>query len=564
MDCPEIYSEEVFDFILDVGDNYNGATPIVPVCEQKIGDQYTVAYMDSRGAPELSIYHYTYSAIPAVLSPVAELYLEESCIVPVMENEVLGLKGQGVIAGFVDTGINAESETFQYVGGGTRIVTLWDQTKLPDTEEKVSYAGYGTVYTRKDINAALEPQITPVAEAGRNIPEASSSRALPRDEVGHGSYLAGIVAGTNGGIAPLAEIAVVKLKPCKQYLREFYRIPTDALCYQENDIMMGIQFLKEYAKAAGKPLVLCLGLGTNMGSHTGSAYLGQFLNRMNLTNANLVVCAAGNEALMRHHYRGFLEIQGGSEEVQIQVEEGSPGFWVECWSQAPQSFYINVISPSGEEMSGVIAQAAGERQHRFALENTLVVQSVRFVYREGGSQLIFTRFENPVAGVWKLKVFGKVVTTGVYHMWLPMEEQLRKPVSFLRPDPDVTITEPGNAISILTVGAYDAGTGGIYIQSGRGYTAAEQIKPDLVAPGVNVVSPYENRSDTSTCAATAITAGASILYIQWITYVRQGLPVTGNAVKQGLILGARTGPEQSFPNREWGYGTLCLLDTLRL
>ena len=548
MDCPYVYREDVYDFIIDQQDDYNGAVPIIPVCEKNIADQYTIQYMERAGAPALSIYNYTYTAIPTVYSPLAELYLDAGCITPVLNNEVLGLNGRGVIVGFVDSGINLTSESFQYVGGGTRVMALWDQNK-PE-EETIGYLGYGSVYRQKQINEALENPET--------------IRTLPRDELGHGSYLAGIVAGTNGGIAPSADIAVVKLKQCKQYFREFYKIPADTPCYQENDVMAGIQFLKDYAKEVGKPLVLCFCLGTNMGSHTGNAFLGQMLNRMNLTNGNMVVCAAGNEALNRHHYSGMVEQQGESEEVEIQVEEGCMGFWVECWSQVPQAFYIHVISPSGEKMEGVVAQVAGEKSHRFALENTLVVQSARYVYQEGGEQIIFTSFDKPTPGIWKLQVFGKVVTTGNYNLWLPMEEQLSKPVTFLKADPDTTITEPGNALSILTVTAYDGKTGGLYIRSGRGYTASQQIKPDLAAPGVNVVSPFENRSDSSTCAAAAITAGAAVLYLQWINYVRQGLPVTGNAVKQGLILGANTKPEESYPNREWGYGSLCLLDTLRL
>ncbi len=34
-------------------------------------------------------------------------------------------------------------------------------------------------------------------------------------------------------------IAMVKLKPAKNYLKEFFAIAQDAVCYQENDIMLG-------------------------------------------------------------------------------------------------------------------------------------------------------------------------------------------------------------------------------------------------------------------------------------------------------------------------------------
>ena len=85
MDCPYVYREDVYDFIIDQQDDYNGAVPIIPVCEKNIADQYTIQYMERAGAPALSIYNYTYTAIPTVYSPLAELYLDASCITPVLK-----------------------------------------------------------------------------------------------------------------------------------------------------------------------------------------------------------------------------------------------------------------------------------------------------------------------------------------------------------------------------------------------------------------------------------------------------------------------------------------------
>ena len=44
MDCPYVYREDVYDFIIDQQDDYNGAVPIIPVCEKNIADQYTIQY----------------------------------------------------------------------------------------------------------------------------------------------------------------------------------------------------------------------------------------------------------------------------------------------------------------------------------------------------------------------------------------------------------------------------------------------------------------------------------------------------------------------------------------
>lgn len=70
------------------------------------------------------------------------------------------------------------------------------------------------------------------------------------DENGHGTFLASVAAGGENiqegftGAASEAEIAVVKLKEAKDYLRKFYGIRQKAVCYQETDIAQGLRYLQ--------------------------------------------------------------------------------------------------------------------------------------------------------------------------------------------------------------------------------------------------------------------------------------------------------------------------------
>ena len=75
------------------------------------------------------------------------------------------------------------------------------------------------------------------------------------------------------GAAPEASLCIVKLKPCKQYLRQFYGTAADVPAYQENDIMAGISYCIQKAKEARMPVIILLGVGTNSGGHTGQSYL---------------------------------------------------------------------------------------------------------------------------------------------------------------------------------------------------------------------------------------------------------------------------------------------------
>ena len=60
------------------------------------------------------------------------------------------------------------------------------------------------------------------------------------------------------GAAPEATLIIIKVKPAKQYLRNFYLYPPEAEAFQENDVMMAIAFAISQAKKLKMPLSICL------------------------------------------------------------------------------------------------------------------------------------------------------------------------------------------------------------------------------------------------------------------------------------------------------------------
>ena len=169
---------------------------------------------------------------------------------------------------------------------------------------------------------------------GYDFFENDSDAFQDTSEDSHGTFLASLaVGGVNEenrfiGAAPDAQIAMVKLKSAKQYLRDFYLIRTDAPCYQENDIMLGIEYLDRLAARENLPLVICIALGTNRGGHSSlSPLAGQLELYSNISN-RIIVIAAGNEANQRHHYQGVLENNNAVEEVEIRVDENVSGFTI--------------------------------------------------------------------------------------------------------------------------------------------------------------------------------------------------------------------------------------------
>ena len=310
--------------------------------------------------------------------------------------------------------------------------------------------------------------------------------------------------------------------------------------------------------------MIYLGLGSNSGDHSGNSVISYYLNYVSLKRNTAVVVAAGNEATARHHYYGEVAFGQQSDVVEVNVEDPVEGFHIEMWAKAPELYSVQIISPTGERTAGVRVQQDGREVYRFVFENTQVTIDYRIVGTATGDQLIYIRFDQPTRGIWTIEVNGNYSIEGRYHMWLPITGLIAGDISFIRSNPDTTITMPGNAAAPMTAGGYNAGNGSIYLNSSRGYTASGQVKPDFAAPGVNVIGPvpgnrFEARSGTS--IAAAITAGAAALYLEWAVERGYNTDITNAEIKNDFIRGAVRLESRVYPNREWGYGTLNLYQT---
>ncbi len=554
MNCQDaVYSNDFYDIIIS---NVDESQEKADLCSQKINGRYTVYYINQEEAPSLTIANYSYSSIPNLYTTLDQLALEESGIIRVQNQKNLELKGRGILIGFVDTGIAYENSGFRNEDGSSRIVAIWDQTR-PSENPPEGFI-YGTEYEKSDLDYALSQ------ENPRDfVPET--------DEIGHGTMLASIAAGSEDisndfiGVAPYADIAMVKLKPAKQNLRDFYYIREGAAAFQENDILAGIDYLNRLAEKRGEPLVICFGLGNSLGDHGGRGRLAEYLDEISVMRRHGVCVAVGNEANARHHYYGTVS-DDGLDRIEMNVTKDMEGFQMEIWANAPERFAISIISPTGDVMqsaSSVVGQ--GVQRRFFLLENTTAVVN----YQSGGlrrqNQLIHVEFQNPAAGIWVIEVFPVQIYTGNFHVYLPMKDFLMEEVFFLRSNPDTTLTVPSGAALPMTVGGYDAVTGGGYLESGRGYSLDNTINPDFVAPAVNIPA-QDNRGNygriTGTSAAAAIASGASALLLEWNIRYIDNRTVNSVEMKNQIINGTKRMENQLYPNRVEGYGRLDLYQTL--
>lgn len=556
-DREKILSNDFMDIISDASDFYRMNIPPEEYFYQQVEGDFGIFYINQAIMPPMNATNFTYRAIPklfalmqtddiqennAVFDPSA---LIESGILQV-QRPPLSLLGSGVIIGFIDTGIRYTEDVFRHPDGSSRIMAIWDQTI--QTGVPPDGLKYGSEYTKAMIDQALRT-------------DDPRSLVPSWDDNGHGTAVASVAAGNAlgggavfQGAAPDCQIVVVKCKQAKQYLRDYYFVSEDREAFSETDVILALKYIEEFGIAYRRPVVICFGMGSNLGGHAGGSPFSTFINRTAVRRSRIVVAGGGNEGNTGHHYSGSVGGIGNIDNrnaVEIQVREGTTGFIVELWGGLPNALSASIHSPGGERTEVVDFRTSGGRNFSFVYEQTQIRVDHVLVEQSTGDELFIFRFVNPTPGVWVIEVgssFGDMGNDGGFNMWMPISAE--ENVVFLSPDPYTTLTGPANTMEILTVTTYNHANGSFYGRSGRGFTRIGEIKPDIAAPGVDIDTILGKMSGSS--MSSAIAAGAAAQFMQWAVVQGNNSHVESQELRNYLILGARRLPELSYPNREWG------------
>jgi subtilisin family serine protease len=497
-----------------------------------------------------TILRYGYSVMPSLCGLVSQESLEASGVLRLRNVPNFNLRGQGVLIGILDTGIDYTNPVFQNADRTTRLVSLWDQTIESNNYPPV--AGYGTVYGREQINQALQSD-NPL------------SIVPSTDEIGHGTMIAGIAAGNEVpesgfyGVAPDAELVVVKLKQAKTYLREFFYVPEDVPCYETTDMMFAIDYLRRIALELNRPIAVCIAINTSFGPHDGRGTFTSYISRLADETGFGVIIAGGNEGNARRHYYGRINTTTGYDTVELSVGENEAGFTMELWGDTPGVFSIDIQTPSGEYIPRIVPRLDEYREISFIFERTIIDIDYQLIESQSGDELILLRFREPAQGVWRFNVYGRAELGLGFHIWLPMEGFISNNTFFVRSDPYTTILNLGTGRIPITVTAYNSEDDSLYLNSSRGFTRTGVIKPEIAAPGVGIVSPTNNGSfteATGTSAAAAHTTGIAAMLLEWAIVRGNQSMLNTLDMKIFIIRGARRDVEQNYPNRDWGYGII--------
>ena len=493
---------------------------------------------------------------------------QASCIPEVTVRDPF-LSGRGVLMAVLDSGIDYQSPEFQERGGKTRIRYLWDQTLNPkevdalisndngEFMQSLPPEGFaqGVLFSKERIDAALQNE-----DPLRIVPSVDAS--------GHGTAVATIAAGSGNfmdgrfqGVAPEAELLVVKMGSSRP--NSFPKT---------TELMRGLTFAVRTALQLSMPLVINLSFGNTYGVHDGTSLVERFLDNIAEIGRGVICVGSGNEGAAGGHAAGTFnrDAQGNIPRTELAVGEYQTSFSVQLWKEYTDTFRIILQSPGGQiiQLNSALSGAV-----RYRLEDTelLIYQGEPTPYSV--RQEIYFDFlpvESYVnRGIWTFAIEPVKVEGGGYDFYLPSSSVLSGETRFFQPTSEKTLTIPSTAARVITVGAYDAYTEAYADFSGRGENMSPtsvDIKPDLVAPGVNIatISPGNLPVTVSgTSFATPFVSGSAALLMEW-GIVRGNDPfLYGEKVKAYLRRGARTLRSESvYPNNRVGWGALCLAGSL--
>lgn len=516
----------------------------------------------------------------------------------------LGITGEGVLIGVLDSGIDWQHRDFRRQDGSSRIAAILD---LSDSIDSLSpgdlgvESSYGGILVMKeDIDKALLGEGT----------------IRHRDYIGHGTHVAGTAAASPagegdtlnvfGGVAPGAEIVAVKVSDT----------PMDTLFSRAN-IMNGFHFIDSLAQALDRPYVTNLSFGNSLGSHDGRSsyerFIAGFTDPAGVGRA--VVVSAGNERDNACHAAGDFNTWVSIEEIELLVqEEGMDDdyMFVEIWlSEEHPGVELGLFTPD-TSIWGIFPDGYSSDTTYLLTDAGIFWISNAFggTDPETGDRLLIIDFYDaglfnatgPAAdiriakGLWKIALRGR---SGSFDAYLYATKGLdARFVS--RVDELGTVSVPGTTPELITVGAYAARTdwspleqgfswaselfqpvvaGELSYFSSLGPNRKGVLKPELTAPGqwimatlsgsawpvdVGSVSMYWSGSglyevffatdsihaaSRGTSFSAPMVAGVCALLLEadpTLTHDQLKSILTGTASTDSLITDA--------PNNYWGYG----------
>ncbi len=416
----------------------------------------------------------------------------------------LNEKGSDCLIGIIDSGIDVLHECFQDGNGISRIIGIWNQRdnsgSSPHAVDPNHFSqNTGTFYTTADIAGFVQGN-------PHDIPSAL------RDPNAHGTHVASIAAGRavgtfGGGVAPESKIVVV--------IPNMTTDPADppSLGYSNSHID-ALVFSKSFAEKEGLPIAINVSLGMNAGAHDGLSSLEAAFDEVTNIGRDegiAIVKSAGNERGHGGHAQttGFVGI---TDITWQSADDFRQKDYIEVWFSSLDSYEFKLTDPTGNTSTTVSEPNPLVKE---PLDGNFCTLNLTRFHRDNGDhqlQITIVPQQQPIQpGTWKLTITGTSILSNTARIDAWVERDNSRAIRFLTGDNDaMTLSIPGTARTVITVGASGSSLPlTLTSSSSRGLTRDNRPKPELCAPGTDIVAARSNSMDTQSVVASTGTSMAA-------------------------------------------------------
>lgn len=426
-------------------------------------------------------------------------------------------RGDGLIIGIIDVGgFDFSHPDFLKLDGSTRFIAIWDQGG--DFRRPPAGFDYGSEFRKPQLDAAL------VSATTAGMPSAVFiERQSQRQPSSHGTHVASIAAG-NSGVCPNADIAAVLIDvPAPEDPIERRR----ATFSDTSRITHAVEYLLRIAEEQKKPISINISLGTNGGAHDGSSGVSRWLDAYLATPGRAICVAAGNAGqeaaqaegdlgwiMGRVHTSGQIPARGLEIELEWTVvgngiEDVSENE-LEIWYGAQDRLIAAIQAPNGGDWievkpreyvknrrleSGTHVSIYNELYHPTNGANYIAV------YLSPNQSSDLREFRGIQAGVWKVRLKGEEIRDGRFDAWIERDDpgevgrdagrRLFRFPSFFTQKSNVdshSISSLACGHRVIAVGNLDDLRQRINVTSSQGPTRDSRCKPEIAAPGTEIVA----------------------------------------------------------------------------
>lgn len=485
-------------------------------------------------------------------------------------------QGDLAIVGIIDTGIDVLHEAFLDNAGNSRILAIWNQrNKTGPTPHAVDPACFrqksGTLILQAEIQRMIDDYKTSGIQPAYDL----------RDPDGHGTHVASIAAGRAvgscpSGMAPDARIVVV--------IADLVTRPGDppSIGYSASH-HAALDFLKSVAAGgsvvieARLPIVINVSLGMNAGAHDGSSPLERGFD--NITGGGrdagiAVVKSAGNERGTGGHTMEQAPVIGITDvkwitQPQSQLQDLHLEDYFEVWYSSFDDLHFTLVDPAGNRSPTVDGANLDEDT---LLGGNFCSMRLKKSHRDNGAGQLVTKIlasQRAIqGGTWTLEIGSYSVKSADLRIDVWVERDNSRAVRFVNDVEEVTLSIPGTAYTVITVAAcLTSNPIRLTATSSFGATRIGGAKPDIIAPGENILAAKSNEGDTrattrntGTSMAAPHVSGAIALAFSRRQKQSDQTPLCANQIRVGLVQTA-----EGYCGRHhkgFGYGRLDVVSFL--